>query len=117
VTSHDDLVVWSRFSPRIGRSLAFRRPWSASTWLLAYTVHFPLADIQPGDLLSYGPGGSDHEAMYFGGSSMVEATHTGDFVRIRIGGGLVVGRIQWVLVNHALVILRRRPLPYKGGSE
>jgi cell wall-associated NlpC family hydrolase len=62
---------------------------------LAYTVHIcPLADIQPGDLMFYGPSGSDHEAMYFGGSSMVEATHPGDFVRIRAGGGLVVGRVQ-----------------------
>ena len=61
------------------------------------TVHIPLADIQPGDLLFYGPGGSDHEAMYIGGGSMVEATHTGDFVRIdgvRSGGDLVVGRVQ-----------------------
>jgi cell wall-associated NlpC family hydrolase len=61
------------------------------------TVHIPLADIQPGDLLFYGPGGSDHEAMYIGGGSMVEATHTGDFVRIdgvRSDGGLVVGRVQ-----------------------
>jgi cell wall-associated NlpC family hydrolase len=61
------------------------------------TVHIPLADIQPGDLLFYGPGGSDHEAMYVGGGSMVEATHTGDFVRIdgvRTDGGVVVGRVQ-----------------------
>ena len=61
------------------------------------TVHIPLADIQPGDLLFYGPGGSDHEAMYIGGGSMVEATHTGDFVRIdgvRTDGGVVVGRVQ-----------------------
>ena len=32
------LAVRSRLRPRIGRSLAFRRPWSASTRLLAYWV-------------------------------------------------------------------------------
>jgi hypothetical protein len=32
------LAVRSRLRPRIGLSLAFRRPWSASTRLLAYWV-------------------------------------------------------------------------------
>src|SRR5664280_346992 len=32
------LAVWSRLRPRIGRSLALRRPWSASTRLLAHYV-------------------------------------------------------------------------------
>src|SRR5665213_1140362 len=32
------LAVRSRFRPRIGRSRAFRRPWSDSTRLLAYCV-------------------------------------------------------------------------------
>ena len=31
------------------------------------TTHIPLADIEPGDLLFYGPGGSEHVAMYVGG--------------------------------------------------
>src|SRR6266540_1632129 len=31
------LVVRSRFSPRMGRSRAFRRPWSVSSGLLAWT--------------------------------------------------------------------------------
>jgi len=31
----DDLAVRSRFSPRMGRSRAFKRPWSVSMGLLA----------------------------------------------------------------------------------
>jgi hypothetical protein len=33
-------VVWSRLSPRIGRSLALSLPWSHSTRLLAYRSVF-----------------------------------------------------------------------------
>ncbi len=53
------------------------------------TTHIPLADIEPGDLLFYGPGGSDHVAMYVGGGSMIEAPYTGASVwitAIRTGG-------------------------------
>ena len=63
----------------------------------AATTHIPLADIQPGDLLFYGPGGSDHVAMYVGGGSMIEAPFTGASVWItgvRTGDGFVgVGRV------------------------
>lgn len=63
----------------------------------ADTTHIPLADIQPGDLLFYGPGGSDHVAMYVGGGSMIEAPYTGASVWItgvRTGSGFVgVGRV------------------------
>jgi cell wall-associated NlpC family hydrolase len=37
----------------------------------------PLADIEPGDLLFYGPGGDEHVAMYVGGGQMIEAPYTG----------------------------------------
>ena len=37
----------------------------------------PVSDLQPGDLLFYGPGGSEHVAMYVGGGSMIEAPYTG----------------------------------------
>ncbi len=61
------------------------------------TVHIPLADIQPGDLLFYGSQGSDHEAMYVGGGQMIEAPHAGASVRIvgvRTDSSTVVGRVQ-----------------------
>jgi cell wall-associated NlpC family hydrolase len=61
------------------------------------TTHISLADIAPGDLLFYGPGGSEHVAMYVGGGSMIEAPYTGAFVHItgvRTDGDFVgVGRV------------------------
>jgi cell wall-associated NlpC family hydrolase len=60
------------------------------------TTHIPLADIAPGDLLFYGPGGSEHVAMYVGGGSMVEAPYTGADVHItgvRTDGLAGVGRV------------------------
>jgi len=62
----------------------------------AATTHISMADIQPGDLLFYGPGGSDHEAMYVGGGSMIEAPYTGAFVLItgvRTDGLAGIGRV------------------------
>jgi cell wall-associated NlpC family hydrolase len=38
--------------------------------------------IEPGDLLFWGPGGSDHVAMYVGGGQMIEAPQTGYTVHI-----------------------------------
>lgn len=62
------------------------------------TTQIPLADIAPGDLLFYGPGGSEHVAMYIGGGMMVEAPETGQTVHdtpIRTGSGFVgVGRVN-----------------------
>ena len=61
------------------------------------TTHIPLADIEPGDLLFYGPGGDEHVAMYVGGGSMIEAPYTGASVWItgvRTGDGFAgVGRV------------------------
>src|SRR5262249_28798748 len=45
--------------------------------------HVPLDELQPGDLLFWGPGGSEHVAMYIGGGLQIAATHTGDYVRIQ----------------------------------
>ena len=59
---------------------------------MADSAPVPLGDLQPGDLLFYGPGGDEHVAMYIGGGQMVEAPFTGADVRItgaRFGGGFV----------------------------
>ena len=48
----------------------------------AETTHVPLSDIQPGDLLFYGPNGDTHVAMYIGGGQMIEAPETGENVSI-----------------------------------
>ena len=52
----------------------------------------PISDLQPGDLLFYGPGGSDHVAMYVGPGTMIEAPYTGADGRLtalRLGGDFV----------------------------
>jgi cell wall-associated NlpC family hydrolase len=46
------------------------------------TERVPLYDIQPGDLLFYGPGGDEHVAMYVGHGMMIEAPETGEVVHI-----------------------------------
>jgi cell wall-associated NlpC family hydrolase len=59
---------------------------------MADTTPVPVNDLQPGDLLFYGPGGSEHVAMYVGGSSMIEAPYTGASVWVtglRLSGGFV----------------------------
>lgn len=46
------------------------------------TERVPLYDIEPGDLLFYGPGGDEHVAMYVGHGEMIEAPETGEVVHI-----------------------------------
>jgi len=62
------------------------------------TVHIPLSDIQPGDLLFYGYDGDEHVAMYVGNGIMIEAPYTGAVVHltpIRTGYGFAgVGRVR-----------------------
>lgn len=64
----------------------------------AVTERVPLWNIQPGDLLFYGPGGSEHEAMYIGNGQMIEAASSGTLVHIspiRLGYGFVgLGRVR-----------------------
>jgi cell wall-associated NlpC family hydrolase len=52
----------------------------------------PLSDLEPGDLLFYGPGGSEHVAMYVSAGTMIEAPETGQSVHLtglRLGDGFV----------------------------
>ncbi len=60
------------------------------------TARVPLYDIQPGDILFYGPGGDTHDAIYLGDGKMIEAPETGYVVHItpiRLYGGFVgIGR-------------------------
>ena len=53
--------------------------------------HVPLDQLEPGDLLFWGSGGSEHVAMYIGGGLQIAATHTGDYVRIQSIGSDPVG--------------------------
>jgi cell wall-associated NlpC family hydrolase len=45
------------------------------------TVHISRDALQPGDLIFWGPGGSDHVGIYVGGGTMVHSPHTGDVVK------------------------------------
>jgi peptidoglycan DL-endopeptidase CwlO len=59
---------------------------------MADTTPVPVSDLEPGDLLFYGPGGSEHVAMYIGNGEMIEAPYTGAYVWItglRLSGGFV----------------------------
>jgi cell wall-associated NlpC family hydrolase len=47
------------------------------------TVHVPLADMEPGDLIFYDEGGViGHVTMYIGGGQMVQAPETGEDVQV-----------------------------------
>ena len=99
--------VWGGETPGVGFDCSGLVQWSfaqagislprTSGAQYAATTHIPLADIQAGDLLFYGPGGSDHVALYVGGGSMVEAPFTGASVwvtGVRTDSGFVgVGRV------------------------
>ncbi|MCU4185719.1 C40 family peptidase [Acidiferrimicrobium sp. IK] len=46
------------------------------------TVHIPVRDLQPGDLVFFADPG-EHEAMYIGNGQVIEAPHSGAVVRIQ----------------------------------
>jgi peptidoglycan DL-endopeptidase CwlO len=50
-----------------------------------------LDSMQPGDLVFWGPGGSQHVGLYVGNGLMIHAPHTGDVVRIAAVYGSPVG--------------------------
>jgi cell wall-associated NlpC family hydrolase len=59
---------------------------------MADSTPVPISDLEPGDLLFYGPGGSEHVAMFVGGNTMIEAPDTGNVVwltGLRLGDGFV----------------------------
>jgi cell wall-associated NlpC family hydrolase len=94
--------VWGGETPGVGFDCSGLTAWAwgqvgvslphYSGGQMADSTPVPISDLQPGDLLFYGPGGSDHVAMYVGGGSMIEAPHTGAVVWItglRLGDGFV----------------------------
>lgn len=94
--------VWGGETPGVGFDCSGLTAWAwgqagvslphYSGGQMADSAPVPLADLEPGDLLFYGPGGSQHVAMYVGGGQMIEAPYTGASVRItpiRLGYGFV----------------------------
>lgn len=45
--------------------------------------HIALSELQPGDLIFKGPGGSTHVSLYVGGGMQIAATHTGSYVLLQ----------------------------------
>ena len=84
--------VWAAESPGVGFDCSGLTAWAwgqAGVYLphysgaqMADSTPVPTSDLQPGDLLFYGPGGDAHVAMYVGGGMMIEATFPGTSVRI-----------------------------------
>jgi cell wall-associated NlpC family hydrolase len=99
--------VWGGETPNVGFDCSGLVQWAwgqagvglprTSGAQFGATTQVPLADIEPGDLLFYGPDGSEHVAMYIGGGMMVEAPETGQTVHntpVRTGDGFAgVGRV------------------------
>jgi peptidoglycan DL-endopeptidase CwlO len=91
--------VWGGESPGVGFDCSGLVQWAwrqagvdlprTSGEQFDATTPVSIADLEPGDLLFYGPDGSDHVAMYVGGGMMIEAPETGQVVHItplRLGG-------------------------------
>jgi len=96
--------VWGGESPGAGFDCSGLTAWAwgragvslphYSGAQMADSTPVPISDLQPGDLLFYGPGGSEHVAMYVGGGTMIEAPYTGAVVwltGLRISTGSFVG--------------------------
>ena len=84
--------VWGGESPGAGFDCSGLVQWAwrqagvslprTSGAQFAASTPVSIADLEPGDLLFYGPSGSDHVAMYVGGGMMIEAPETGEVVHI-----------------------------------
>jgi cell wall-associated NlpC family hydrolase len=94
--------VWGGETPGVGFDCSGLTAWAwgqvgvglphYSGAQMSDSAPVPVSDLQPGDLLFYGPGGSEHVAMYVSPGTMIEAPYTGADVRLtalRLGDGFV----------------------------
>lgn len=61
------------------------------------TIHIGPGDLQPGDLVFYGPGGSRHVEIYIGGGMVVSASNPATGVKlaaVRFGSASGFGRVR-----------------------
>jgi peptidoglycan hydrolase CwlO-like protein len=67
--------------------------WHGATDQQRASMPVPLGDLRPGDLIFFGNASfSHHVAIFVGGSTCIEAPHTGDVVRY----GTWTGRDAWI---------------------
>ena len=60
------------------------------------TIRIGPGDLQPGDLVFYGPGGSNHVEIYIGGGMVVSASNPAEGVKlagVRYGSASGYGRV------------------------
>jgi cell wall-associated NlpC family hydrolase len=94
--------VWAAEEPGVGFDCSGLTAWAwgqAGVSLPHYSgaqmgdsTPVSVSDLEPGDLLFYGPGGDEHVAMYVSPGTMIEAPDTGDVVHLtglRLGDGFV----------------------------
>lgn len=84
--------VWGGETPGVGFDCSGLTAWSwgqagvpldhYSGSQMSETQPVPVSDLQPGDLLFYGPGGSDHVAMYIGSGEVIQAPYPGAVVSV-----------------------------------
>lgn len=84
--------IWAAADPGVGFDCSGLTMWAwaqagvslphYSGAQMADTTPVPVSDLEPGDLLFYGPGGSQHVAMYIGNGEQIEATTPGSTVMI-----------------------------------
>ena len=97
--------VWGASSPSSGFDCSGLTMWAYaqvgislphySGAQMSGSTPVPISALEAGDLLFYGPGGSEHVAMYVGGGMMIEAPRAGSTVHIspmRLGSGFVGAR-------------------------
>ena len=53
-----------------------------SGYQFSATMRVPLYDLQPGDILFYGPGGDEHETLYIGNGKVIQAERPGTTVTV-----------------------------------
>ncbi|MEP6625266.1 MAG: NlpC/P60 family protein, partial [Acidimicrobiia bacterium] len=61
------------------------------------TMRIGAGDLQPGDLVFYGPGGSNHVEIYIGGGMVVSASNPSSGVKlagVRYGSASGYGRVR-----------------------
>ena len=61
------------------------------------TIRIGAGDLQPGDLIFYGPGGSNHVEIYIGGGMVVSASNPATGVKltgVRYGSAMGYGRVR-----------------------
>jgi peptidoglycan DL-endopeptidase CwlO len=67
--------------------------WHGATDQQRASIPVPLSDLRPGDLIFFGGASfSHHVAIFVGGTTCIEAPHTGDVVRY----GTWTGRDAWI---------------------